>query len=62
MHINGGWIGGLIGVHVSSIIKWGYQDNFKPVQNSISCAQKAPNVKQTTFTLFEVCASEKLLL
>ena len=24
-------IGGLIGVHVSSIVKWGYQDNPKPV-------------------------------
>ena len=24
-------IGVLIGIHVSSIVKWGYQDNFKPV-------------------------------
>ena len=24
-------IGGLIGAHVSSIVKWGYQGNFKPV-------------------------------
>ena len=24
-------IGGLIGVHASSIVYWGYQDNFKPV-------------------------------
>ena len=24
-------IGGLIEVHVSSIVKWSYQDNFKPV-------------------------------
>ena len=31
MHINRSSIGGLIGVHVSSIVKWGYQDNFKPV-------------------------------
>ena len=27
MHVNRG----LIGVHVSSIVKWGYWDNFKPV-------------------------------
>ena len=31
MHVNRGSIGGLIWVHVSSIVKWGYQDNFKPV-------------------------------
>ena len=31
MHINRSSIGGLIGEHVSSIVKWGYQDNFKPV-------------------------------
>ena len=24
-------MGGLIGVRVSSIVKWGYKDNFKPV-------------------------------
>ena len=24
-------IGGLRGVHVSSIVNWGYEDNFKPV-------------------------------
>ena len=29
--VNRGLIGGVIGVHVSSIVKWGYQDNFKPV-------------------------------
>ena len=28
MHINRGLIGGLIGVHVNSIVKRGYQDNF----------------------------------
>ena len=31
MRINAGSIGGLIGVLISSIAKWGYQDNFKPV-------------------------------
>ena len=31
MHINRGSIGGLIGVRVVGIVKWGYQDNFKPV-------------------------------
>ena len=31
MSVNRGSIGGLIGVHVSSIVKWGYQDNLKPV-------------------------------
>ena len=31
MRTNKYWIGGLIGVHVSSLVKWGYQDNYKPV-------------------------------
>ena len=31
MHTNKFSIGGLIGVHASSIVYWGYQDNFKPV-------------------------------
>ena len=31
MRVNRGSIGGLIGVHVSSIVKWSYQDNLKPV-------------------------------
>ena len=31
MRVNRGSIGGLIGVHVGSMVKWGYQDNFKPV-------------------------------
>ena len=30
MSVNRGSIGELIGVHVSSIVKWGYQDNLKP--------------------------------
>ena len=58
-------IGVLIGIHVSSIVKWGYQDNFKPVYlfsyEKISPAQKALKHKQATFTLLEVCAREKLL-
>ena len=31
MHINSGSIGDLIGLHVSSIVKWGYQDISKLV-------------------------------
>ena len=31
MRVDRGLIGGLIGVHVSSIVKLGYEDNFKPV-------------------------------
>ena len=31
MHTKVFSIGGLIGVHASSIVYWGYQDNFKPV-------------------------------
>ena len=56
MRVNRGSIGGLIGVHVSSIVKWGYQDNLKPVYffyEKVLNAQKAPNAKQTTFTLLE---------
>ena len=44
MRINRGSIGRLIGVHVSSIVKWDYQHNFKPVYffsyKKISRAQK----------------------
>ena len=39
-------------VNFSSIAKWGYQDNFK----SFRSHKKHQHVKQTTFTLFEVCA------
>ena len=46
-------IGGVIGVHVSSIVKWGYQDNFKPVffffYEKISHAQEAPKRKTNNF-------------
>ena len=63
MHINRGSIGGLIGVHVSSIVKWGCQDNFKPdfFLRKFFLLQKAPSAQQTTFTLLEVCASGKFL-
>ena len=43
MHTNKFLIGRLIGVHLSSIVKWGYLDNFKPVyffNKKISHAQK----------------------
>ena len=59
MRINRGSIGGLRGVRVSSIVKLGYQDNFKPVfvfYIKVLNAQKAPNAKQTNFTLLEVLA------
>ena len=55
-------IGVLIGIHVSSIVKWGYQDNFKPVYffyKKISRTQKSPKRKQATFS--EVYTHEKLL-
>ena len=51
---------------VSSIVKWGYQDSFKPVffffYEKISRAQKASNAKQTTFILLKYFARKKLLL
>ena len=55
-------IGVLIGIHVSSIVKWGYQDNFKPVYffyEKISHARNAPDTKQATFTLLEVFSRAK---
>ena len=48
-------IGGLIGVHISSIVYWGYQDNFKPVylfiffNEKISRAQKEIKPKTNDF-------------
>ena len=42
-------IGGLRGVHVSSIVNWGYEDNFKPVYfffyEKILIAQKHSQTK-----------------
>ena len=43
MRVNRGSIGGLIGVHVSSVVKSIYQDNFKPIcffYKKIWCKQK----------------------
>ena len=58
-------IGELIGVHVSSIVKWCYQDNFKTVDlffmKRFRVHKKHQIVKQTTFTLLKVCAHKKLL-
>ena len=50
--------------NVTSIVKWGYQDNFKPVYfftERFRARKKHQNAKQATFTLLEVCAREKLL-
>ena len=52
MRVDRGLIGGLIGVHVSSIVKLGYEDNFKPVYffyEKISRAQKALKRKTSNF-------------
>ena len=46
MRINAGSIGGLIGVLISSIAKWGYQDNFKPVYFFFT--KKISRVKNTS--------------
>ena len=58
-------IGGLIGLHVSSIVTWGYQDNFKPVYLFFTKRSRAhkkhQNTKQATFILLKNCAREKLL-
>ena len=64
MHVNRGSIGELIGVHISSIVKWGYQDNFKSVfffPKRFCAHKKHQNVKQMTLTFLEICAPEKLL-
>ena len=64
MLANRGSIGGLKGVHVSSIVKWDDLDNFKPVfffTKRFRAHKKHQNVKQTTFSLLEVCARKKLL-
>ena len=50
--------------NVTSIVKWGYQDNFKPVYfftERFRARKKYQNAKQATFTLLEICAPEKLL-
>ena len=50
--------------NVTSIVKWAYQDNFKPVYfftERYRARKKYQNAKQATFTLLEICAPEKLL-
>ena len=57
-------IGRLIGVHVSSIVKWGYQDNFKPVYffyEKISRAQKAPKRKTRDFYHLRSLRTQKVV-
>ena len=64
MRVNRGSIGGLIGVHVSTIVKWGYQDNFKPAYcfyEKVLNAQKAANAKQKTFTILEVLVRQEIV-
>ena len=63
--VNSGSIGGLIEVHVSSIVKWGYQDNFKTdfffFMKRFHMHKKHQNTKQATFTFLEVCVHKKPL-
>ena len=59
------WIGGLIGVHLSSIVKWGYQNNFKPVclffLRKELHAQEAPKCKINVFHPLRSFCARKLL-
>ena len=61
--VNRGSIGGLIGVHVSSIVKWGHQDNFKTdfffFYEKVSYAQKAPKHKTSNFHLLRSLCAQK---
>ena len=65
MHTNKPSVGGLIGVHVSSIEKWVYQDNFEPVYLFIYLQKgfeykKAPKRKTNDFyPLRHFCAHKK---
>ena len=61
-------IGGLRGVHVSSIGNWGYGENFKPdyfffffLRKNFTSTKTLTNAKQATFTPLEVCAHKKPL-
>ena len=58
-------IGVLIGIHVSSIVKWGYQDNFKPVYlfsyEKISPAQKALKHKTSNFHPLRSLCTRKIV-
>ena len=67
MRVNSGSIGGLIGVHVSSIVKLGYQDNFKPVYFSFTktfrAHQKGLKRKTSDFhSLRNLCAQKIVAL
>ena len=69
MHINRGSIDGLIGVHVRSILKWGYQDNFKTdyyyiyifFYENVSRVQKAPKRKTSDFHPFKSLCAWKIV-
>ena len=55
---------GDIGVHVSSIVKWGYIDNFKPVYffyEKILQPQKAPKRKTSDFHPFKSLWTQKIV-
>ena len=67
VHVNRGSMGGLIRVHVSSIVKGGYQDNFKPVYYSffyekISHAEKALKRKTNNFHPLRSFCTQKIVL
>ena len=55
MRLNRGSKRGLIWVHVSSIVKWGYQEVI------FHAHKKHQHIKQTTLTVLEVCVHSKLL-
>ena len=65
MHINRSSIGGLIGVHVSSIVKSGYQGNFKPIclfsYEKISPAQEALKHKTSNFHPLRSLCTRKIV-
>ena len=56
----------LIGVHVSSIVNWGYQDNFRPVYyffyEKILNAKKAPKRKTSDFHPFRSFYAQKTVV
>ena len=68
MHTTKFLIGGLIEVHTSSIVYWGYQDNFKPAyfffEETISHGQKhvTPRSLSTREKLLPLMFSVRLFL
>ena len=58
-------ISGLIGVHLSSIVKWGYQDNFKPVnffffwRKDFACTKTHHKEKSTNKTKNKLTLNNK---